>query len=315
MSISANSIIDYVQFENLHPRLISILRNNIHKYYFSDMNAAIAAAVRLNQYLNFGSAVDDLFMIKTKFKSPTNKSIQYNTNKGIVNLFLENESYLKYARGEIINIGAEIQSFERGWVSGLPPVPTIGDMVSVDCYINGLRKQVTYFEEYQEKQKELTSLAGERLVCSSNRRSYLRAFEFDCELMYDTLCDDVIGVIREFVGEEFLESVRRKTISNKYFPAPRKDSVVRMLDSWHLSDLKQYSKHMYIAHEFRWVPRVKNLLIERIISRKLRFFELHRDIICLTKALNEKRERERQLRRAVARDRAAALALKPQPLT
>lgn len=307
--MSVNSILEYVNIENQHPRLVGVLRNHIYKYYFSDMNAAIAVVVRLNQYLNFCSASDDLFMIKTKFKSPTNKSVQYNTNKGMVNLFLENEAYLKYARGEIINIGAEIQSFERGWVSGLPPIPTIGDMVSVDCYINGLRKQVTDFEEYQEKQKELTSLAGERLVCSSNRQSYLRAFSLDCELMYDTLCDDVIGVIREFVGEEFLESVRRKTISNKYFPAPRKDSLILTLSTWRLGDLKRYSKHMFIAHEFRWIPRTKPMIIDRIIHHKLKFFELHRDIACLTKVFREKRDRERELRRAVAKDRATALAL------
>lgn len=320
-SISANSIIEYVQLENQHPRLISILRNNIHKYYFPDMNAAIAVVVQLNQYLNFRTAGDDLFMIPTKFKSPTSfkkGSVKYNTNKGMVNLFLENEAYINTTCAEIVRVGSEVQSFERDWTMTLDlPVPTTGNMVSVDGYINGLRRQLTEFEDYKRNWKDLGDLAEERSVCSSNRRTYIRAFELDCELMYDTLCDDVIGVIREFVGEEFMESVRRKTISDKYFPSPRKESISQMLGTWRLADLKQYSKHMFIAHEFRWAPRTKPLIIERIVCHRLRFWELHRDIVCLTNVFKEKRARERELSRAVAKDRATALALtlalKPQP--
>ena len=307
MSISVNSIFEYVAIENQHPRLIGILCSHMYKYYFIDINAAIAAVVRLNQYLNFRTAGDNLFMIPTKFKSC---SVKYNTNKGMVNLFLENEAYINTTCAEIVRVGTEVQAFEREWVTEFAlPAPTVGDMVSVNSYINGLREQLVEFEDYKHNWKELGDLAGERLVCSSNRGAYKRAFELDCELMYDTLCDDVIGVIREFVGEEYLESVRRKTISDKYFPVPRKDSLTEMLGTWRLGDLKQYSKQMFIAHEFRWVPRTKPLLIERIITHKLRFFELHRDVVCLTKAFREKKERERQLSRAVAKDRAAALAL------
>ena len=308
MSFSADSIIEYVRFENQHPRLFGIIRNHIHKYYFQDMNAAIAIVVRMNQYLNFRTAGDDLFMIPTKFKSG---SVKYNTNKGMVNLFLENEAYINTTCAEIVRIGTEVQAFERDWVTefGLPVVPKLGDMVSVNKYMVGLQSQLDGLECYKRNWKELGDLAGERLVCSSNRGAYKRAFELDCELMYDTLCDDVIGVIREFVGEEYLESVRRKTISDKYFPVPRKDSLTEMLGTWRLADLKQYSKHMYIAHEFRWVPRTKPLLIERIITHKLRFFELHRDVVCLTKVFRDKKARERELTRAVAKDRATALAL------
>jgi hypothetical protein len=275
------------------------------------MNSAIAVVLRLNQYLNHRNYGDDLFMIPTKFKPRSyfkQSPVHYNTNKGMVNLFLENEAYIKATIKDIFKTGTAVQSFESDWVSSLP-APVLGNMVSVNSYMNGLRKQLTDFEEYKQNHKKLGDLAGERLVCSSNRQSYIRAFEFDCELMYDTLCDDVIGVIREFVGEEYLESVRRKTISDKYFPVPRKDSLTEMLGTWRLGDLKQYSKQMFIAHEFRWVPRTKPLIIERIITHKLRFFELHRDIVCLTKVFREKKARERELKRAVAKDRAAALAL------
>lgn len=306
MSISVNSIIDYVKIDNQHPRLVGILRNNIYKYYFPDMNAAIATVIRLNQYLNLRSDGDDQFMIATKFKHES--SIKYNTNKGILKLFLENDAYNRAICEDIVRIGSAIKLFERNWVSALP-LPSIGDIASVNNYMTGIRRQLEDFEEYKENRKDLGDLADERTICNSNRRAYLRAFELDCELMYDTLCDDVIGVIREFVGEEFLESVRRKTISSKYFPAPRKTSMTEMLGTWRLGDLRQYSKQMFIAHEFRWIPRNKPALIERIMSNRLRFFELHRDIACLTKVFKEKRARERELSRAVAKDRAKALKL------
>ena len=308
MSISVNSIFEYVVIENQHPRLIGILCSHMYKYYFVDINDAISAVVRLNRYLNHRTLGDDLFMIPTKFKSG---SVKYNTNKGMVNLFLENEAYINTTCDEIVRIGTAVQSFEHDWVPkfGLPTLPTLGDMVSVDKYMVGLQYQLDGLECYKRNWRELGDLAGERLVCSSNRVAYKRAFELDCELMYDTLCDDVIGVIREFVGEDYLESVRRKTISDKYFPVPRKDSLTEMLGKWRLADLKQYSKQMFIAHEFRWVPRTKPLLIERIITHKLRFFELHRDVVCLTNMFRDKKARERELSRAVAKDRATALAL------
>ena len=307
MSISVASIIEYVKFDNQHQRLVWVLHHHIYKYYFSDMNSAIATILRLNIYLNFRTAGDDLFIIPTRFK-PKPKSRYYNTNKGLVNLFIANETYINHICTETIRIAAAVQAFERNWVSELP-LPVIGDMVSVDSYTNGLRQQLEYCEEYKTNQKELGDLAVTHLVCSSNRRSFIRTFELDCELMYNTLCDDVIGVIREFVGEELLESVRRKTISDKYFPSPRKDSLTDMLVTWRLADLKRYSRNMFIAHEFRFAPRTKSLIIERIICHRHRFWDLHMDIVCLTKVFRENRARERQLNRIVAKDRAAARAL------
>jgi hypothetical protein len=309
MSISVNSILEYVNIEDQHPRLVGILRNNIYKYYFPNMNAAIAVVVRLNQYLNFRTAGDDLFMMSAKFKNERNN---YTTNKGTLKLFLENDAYIAAVCDDIVRVGSAVQLFERDWVSGLP-LPEVGNMASVNNYMTGLRRQLEDFEDYKENQKDLGDLADERTICSSNRRTYLRTFKLDCELMYDTLCDDVIGVIREFVGEEFMESVRRKAISDRYFPSPRKDSISQMLGTWRLGDLRQYAKHMYIAHEFSWAPRTKPMLIERIMCHRLRFWELHRDIVCLTKVFKEKKVRERERSQAKAKDRAAALALKPQP--
>jgi hypothetical protein len=253
------------------------------------MNAAIAVVVRLNQYLNFRTAGDDLFMMSTKFK---HNRKQYTINKGMVKLFLENDAYIAAICDDIVRIGSAVQLFERDWVSAVT-LPEVGDMASVNNYMTGLRRQLGDFEDYKENQKDLGGLADERTICSSNRRTYLRAFELDCELMYDTLCDDVIGVIREFVGEEYLESVRRKTISDRYFPSPRKDSISQMLGTWRLGDLKRYSRHMYISHEFSWAPRTKPMLIERIMCHRLRFWELHKDIVCLTKVFREKKVRSR----------------------
>ena len=308
MVIHVGSLFQYVCFDNQHPKLIKILRSYIRKYYIPDINTAIAMVVRLNQYLNFRSGGGgDRFMMSTKVK---NKSIQYNTNYGMSDLFFENENVLNAIYADISRIGIAIRSFERDWAPELP-LPVLGDMVSVDRYASGLRRQLDEFEEYRQNKKDLGDLTDKCVVRCLNLQFYKRMFEFDCEFMYDTLCDDVIGVIREFVGEEFLESVRRKTTSDKYLPAPLKNSLIAMLGTWRLSELKRYSCHMFIAHEFRWAPRTKASIIERIIHYRRGFFELHRDIVCLTKAFREKRVRERILSRAVTKDRAAARALKP----
>lgn len=307
MVIHVESLFQYVTFENQHPRLVGILRRYIYKYYIPDINTAIAMVIRLNQYLNYRSGGEDRFMLSTKVK---NDSVQYKTNCGMSDLFFENENVINAIYADISRIGIAIRSFERDWAPELP-LPVLGDMVSVDRYASGLRRQLDEFEEYRQNKKDLGDLTDKRVVRCSNRRYYKRMFEFDCGLMYDTLCDDVIGVIREFVGEEFLESVRRKTTSDKYFPVPRKRNLTAMLGTWRLGDLKWYSRHMFIKHEFPWDPRTKSSIIERIIHYRRGFFELHRDIVCVTKALGEKRVRERTLKRAVTKDRAAARALKP----
>lgn len=307
MVIHVESLFQYVKVDNQHPHLIRILRRYIRKYYIPDIHTAIAMVIRLNQYLNYRSGGEDRFMFATKVK---NMSVQYNTNRGMSDLFFENENVINAIYADISRIGIAIRSFERDWAPELP-LPMLGDMVSVDRYASGLRRQLDEFEEYRHNKKEIGDLTDKHVVRCSNRQYYKRMFDFDCEVMYDTLCDDVIGVIREFVGEEFLESVRRKTTSDKYLPAPRKNSLIAMLGTWRLGDLTRYSKHMFIAHEFRWAPRTKASIIERIIHYRRGFFELHRDIVCLTKAFREKRVRERILSRAVAKDRAAARALKP----
>ena len=172
MSISVNSIIEYVNIENQHPRLVGILRNNIYKYYFPNMNAAIAVVVRLNQYLNFRTAGDDLFMMSAKFKNERNN---YNTNKGTLKLFLENDAYIAAVCDDIVRVGSAVQLFERDWVSGLP-LPEVGNMASVNNYMTGLRRQLEDFEDYKENQKDLGDLADERTICSSNRRPiYVRS--------------------------------------------------------------------------------------------------------------------------------------------
>ena len=305
MVIHIESLFQYVKFEDQHPRLIGILRRYIRKYYIPDLNTAIAMVVRLNQYLNYRGGGEDRFMIPTKLKS---KSARYNTNCAMSDLFFENENVINAIYTDISRIGSAIKSFEREWAPELP-LPVLGDMVSIDRYTSGLRRQLNEFEEYRQNKKDLGDLTAKRVVRCSNRCYFKRMFDFDCELMYDTLCDDVIGVIREFVGEEFLESVRRRTTSDKYFPTPRKNSIKEMLGTWRLSELKRYSRHLFIAHEFRWGTRTKASIIELIPHYRRGFFELHRDIVCLTKAFREKRVRERILRRAVAKDRAAARAL------
>lgn len=294
MVIQVESLFQYVKLENQHPQLIRILRRYIRKYYIPDLNTAIAMVVRLNQYLNYRSDGEDRFMMSTKVK---NTSVQYKTNCGMSDLFFENENVINAIYADISRIGIAIRSFERDWVPELP-LPVLGDMVSVDRYASGLRRQLDEFEEYRQNKKDLGDLTDKRVVRCSNRQYYKRMFDFDCEVMYDTLCDDVIGVIREFVGEEFLESVRRKTTSDKYFPVPRKKNLTVMLGTWRLGDLKWYSRHMFIAHEFPWAPRTKSSIIERIIHYRRGFFELHRDIVCMTKAFGEKRVRERILKTA-----------------
>jgi hypothetical protein len=115
------------------------------------------------------------------------------------------------------------------------------------------------------------------------------------------LPDELMCLIRSFIGEEILHSARRKCVMDRYFPEGS-DNIVKMLKQWRNIDLIKFSEQVFLRYNVnydrkRW-RRValrkssnKTLLIENLINCNYRctFFEFLRDIFFLTRIFDTKR--------------------------
>jgi hypothetical protein len=115
------------------------------------------------------------------------------------------------------------------------------------------------------------------------------------------LPDELMRIIRSFIGEEVLQSARRKCTMDRYFPEGS-DDVVKMLKQWRNCDLIKFSEQVFLRYNVnydrkRW-RRValrkssnKTILIENLLSCNYRctFFEFLRDVFFLTRIFDSKR--------------------------
>ena len=115
------------------------------------------------------------------------------------------------------------------------------------------------------------------------------------------LPDELMRIIRSFIGEEVLQSARRKCTMDRYFPEGR-DDVVKILKQWRNCDLIKFSEQVFLRYNVnydrkRW-RRValrkssnKTILIENLLSCNYRctFFEFLRDVFFLTRIFDSKR--------------------------
>jgi hypothetical protein len=109
---------------------------------------------------------------------------------------------------------------------------------------------------------------------------------------------ELIDVIRSYVGEDYLESVRQTCIMERYFISGR-DDVMVLLKKWRNIDLLKFSEQVFLKYTFniernQWRRKTirksskKVDIIENIIEGKfkLTFYDFLRDVFIVTKILN-----------------------------
>ena len=151
---------------------------------------------------------------------------------------------------------------------------------------------------------------------------YIRTFQFNIQTI-EPLPNEIISIIRDYVGEEFIENVRRYSITQTYFPSPIsfhpdqyenndhiKDSLENMLKKWRVVDIISYSKQTYIRYDiynegFKWRRRSlrttspKSDAIKHVLrgTHKHTFYEFQRDIILLSRFISEHKITRRRISR------------------
>lgn len=287
MEFTLESVFDYMNFDNNCPDLERIVRRVLSKRRFDTLHDAALDIYLLNEYLCHNVNVNG-YMIEVDL---IYKNTTYITNQRTVQLFQKLGADMRDGRKRLLQLEEYIETFESEWPSYTAQLvpPPVGLKKEVSGFVRQIRAAsvdftayVNSYSAYEKNVREFDRLADEQAVGRLNRALFKRAFAFDVDKSA-TLGDSAIGKIREFVGEDFLEAVRRRTTSDRYFPHPQKKNIAAALWKWKLVDLVHYSKHAYISYKWERAPRRdKASLIRAIVSGNTDFYELHRDLGGLT---------------------------------
>jgi len=143
---------------------------------------------------------------------------------------------------------------------------------------------------------------------------YMRTLQFHPQTIRN-MPDEIMSIIRSYVGEEFIENIRQYSITESYFRTPPstiqakhiKNSIEDMLKKWRIIDIQSYSKQTFIRYDidnqsFKWRRRSlrttssKSEAINYVLrgTHKHTFYEFQRDIIILSKILSENKANRRR---------------------
>ncbi len=285
MEFRLEAVFDYMNFDNNCPDLERIVRRVLSKRRYDTIHDAALDIYLLNEYLCHRV---NKYMIEVDL---VYKNTTYITNQRTVELFQKLGADIRDGRKRLLQLEEYIETFESEWPSytlRLVPPPlglkeeAVGFVRQIRENLVDMTAYVNSYSVYEKNVREFDRLTISQEIGRLNRALYKRTFVFDVDKLV-TLDESVIGKIREFVGENFLEAVRRKTTSDRYFPHPRKKNIEAALWKWKVADLVHYSKHAYISYKLERSPqRDKASLIRAIVSGNTDFYELHRDLGGLT---------------------------------
>ena len=121
------------------------------------------------------------------------------------------------------------------------------------------------------------------------------------------LPSDIVNVIREYIGEDYLIKIKQRCMNKKYFPNGRED-MKTILKTWKKEDLYNYGQQTFLRYNinteyylFRyrkvWIVRswTKDKMIDYITRNTMicTFPDFQRDVYLITNILKEKRCKKR----------------------
>jgi hypothetical protein len=136
---------------------------------------------------------------------------------------------------------------------------------------------------------------------------YLKTVKLDTTHI-NKLPEDTVKIIREYIGEDYLNKIRYHCMYKKYFPHGRED-INNTLKSWKKEDLMNYGKQTFLRYNintenryyrFRKIWLVRSWTKDKIIDHITRnamlytFPDFQRDVYIITNLLKEKRNKNRK---------------------
>jgi hypothetical protein len=135
---------------------------------------------------------------------------------------------------------------------------------------------------------------------------YIKTVKFDTDKV-DNLPSDIINIIMEYIGKDYLNKIRQRCIHKKYFPNGRED-MRTILKSWKKDDLYNYGQQTFLKYNintdcntFRyktvWIVRswTKDKMIDHITRNTMiySFPDFQKDVYLITNILKERRCKKR----------------------
>lgn len=280
---------------------------------------------------------------KTEFIYSTLKNEEVTTNRYMLTQMYNNSVDMKNLKEKIYEKTYEYEyagnqhiSFPKSFIHNFSILESNSsseiipkDIYAVEARINKIENQILNLEK---QKRELISWKNnyyelkdnQQLLKKFERKNnlYIRTFQFNIQTI-EPLPNEIISIIRDYVGEEFIENVRRYSITQTYFPSPIsfhpdqyenndhiKDSLENMLKKWRVVDIISYSKQTYIRYDiynegFKWRRRSlrttspKSDAIKHVLrgTHKHTFYEFQRDIILLSRFISENKITRRRISR------------------
>jgi hypothetical protein len=147
--------------------------------------------------------------------------------------------------------------------------------------------------------------------CRLKYALYLKTIKLDTTHI-NKLPEDTVKIIREYIGEDYLNKIRYHCMYKKYFPCGRED-INNTLKSWKKEDLMNYGKQTFLRYNintehryyrFRKIWLVRSWTKDKIIDYITRntmlytFPDFQRDVYIITNLLKEKRNKNRKKKHA-----------------
>jgi len=264
------------------------------------MNAAIIEYTKLKRYIYHVYEKNIQPDINPIVYEDTNTNT-FTTNRYILNKFLDNIENIKEVKKIIFDNKNELillETKQKLYFSNSKPClnkEVINDIFDVEMKLINLEKQIINLENQKKylisrKLNYYETEANKHLFnkLQNTNNLYIRTLQFNIETIKN-IPDDVLDIIRAYIGENFIEHVRQYNITEKYFqientntntntqldissseintnsfPNPSyhiKNNIEELLKKWRIVDLQSYAKQTFIRYDidnnpsFRWRRR------------------------------------------------------------
>lgn len=302
------------------------------------INAAMIEYKKLKRYIyhvyekNIQPDINTVIYEYTKTNNTNEYTNTFTTNRYILNKLLDNIENIKKVKKILYENKNELillETKQKLYFSNSKPYSykeTLDDIFDVEMKLINVEKQMTNLEKQKKhlisrKLNYYETEANKELFnkLQNTNNLYIRTLQFNIETIKN-IPDEVLDIIRAYIGEAFIEHVRQYNITEKYFQIENtnpslnpsyhiKYNIEELLKKWRIVDLQSYAKQTFIRYDidnnqsFRWRRRSLRTTISkteaiRFILRgthKHSFYEFQRDIIILSRILSENKIIRRRL--------------------
>jgi hypothetical protein len=252
----------------------------------------------------------------------TYKDITVKSNKFTLQEMRQLKTEIDIYTKDIKQLAESLQHFNPPTVTmNIPSIIVNGsqNMIDVDNYLYNIQSNITRlskvyssFYEYRENNVKINTYTTQKKILTLKYNLYVKSLQFDIN-QFQNLPGDIQRNVSEYLGTEYLENIRERCIANN-LGTNTKESLVNLLKTWTLKDLRNYLNHVYFKYKIydddmkygdtysvrRKYKKNSNKedTIKYILggSHKITFYILRRDINIISKILKNKRAERRRAR-------------------